>query len=224
MRKQIQSLHYLTQDLPGRTHAEQTAIACEAGIRWIQLRVKNSSFSEWMKIAETVRAITKRHQCILIINDNIEIAKEVNADGVHLGQTDASVLSSREILGDEKIIGLSTHNLAELMDAQASQADYCGLGPFRFTSTKEKLEPVLGNDIGKMLSKGIANKFSKPVIVIGGVCYNDVEHILSMGAYGIAVSSAINHAADPVGEIKNFIALTNQHSTIGKFNNPILSN
>ena len=206
MRKPIACFHYLTQDLSHCTHDEQVRIACEAGVKWIQLRVKNKSFDDWLKIAQRARQITNEFNVILIINDNVNIAREINADGVHLGQEDISWKEARKILGDEKIIGYSTHSLEDLLAAKNFDVDYFGLGPFRFTSTKENLHAVLGSDKMKEIIQQVhLAGITKPIIAIGGIQLDDAEEILSAGANGIAVSSAINLSNDPMDAARRFL-------------------
>ncbi len=130
MRKPIAALHCLTQDLAHRTHEEQVRIVCEAGVKWIQLRVKNKQHDEWLQIAMNSRQITNEFGVTLIINDSAKIAKASDADGVHLGQEDDSVEEARKILGEEKIIGYSTHSFEDLTTARSFSIDYFGLGPF----------------------------------------------------------------------------------------------
>ncbi len=206
MRKPIAILHYLTQDLPHRTHEEQVRIACEAGVKWIQLRVKNKSFDEWIMIAKNARQITHDFNVTLIINDNMNIAQELNADGVHLGLEDISWMDARKILGSEKIIGYSAHSLEDLLTAKDFDVDYFGLGPFRFTSTKENLHPVLGMEkMKKIIQQARVSGITKPIIAIGGIQLSDVKEILEAGANGIAVSSAINNAPDPIDAAREFL-------------------
>ncbi|MEO6166690.1 MAG: thiamine phosphate synthase [Chitinophagales bacterium] len=206
MDKKIASLHYLTQDLPHFSHVEQVKMACESGVEWIQLRVKNSAREEWLQIAKQARSITESYGKILIINDEPLIAKEVHADGVHLGRDDMHWKDARIMLGIDAIIGVSTHSWEELLEVKDAQIDYAGLGPFRFTNTKEKLDAVLGIDgitqITKLLQK---YSFSLPVIAIGGITLNDVQELMSKGVKGIAVSSAINATAHPAIAAKAFL-------------------
>lgn len=205
MRKPIASLHYLTQDLPHRSHEEQVRVACEAGVKWIQLRIKNRSFQEWLEISKRVKEVTDHFGVILIINDSIEIARAVDADGVHLGQEDLHPPEARKILGEEKIIGYSTHSFDELFAAKDFDVDYFGLGPFRFTSTKEKLNPVLGLEgISEIVQQARSHAITKPIIAIGGIRLNDVTELLQTGIDSVAVSSAINLADDAGEMMKRF--------------------
>jgi thiamine-phosphate pyrophosphorylase len=214
MRKPIASLQYLTQDIAHRTHEEQVYIACEAGVKWIQLRVKNKPFDEWKEIAKKARQITNEFSVTLIINDNAIIAEAVNADGVHLGREDVSCAETRKILGNEKIIGYSTHSLEDVLAAANFQVDYFGLGPFRFTSTKEKLNTVLGFEgVKKIIQQARMAGITKPIIAIGGIQLNDVQIISEAGADGIAVSSAINHSTDPTNAARDFLKQLSQRDS-----------
>src|SRR5687768_9023316 len=121
MHREIAPFHYLTQDLPQRTHEEQVLIACRAGVKWIQLRLKKSGFNEWAQAARVARKITLDWGVVLIINDNVEIAGEVNADGVHLGKNDIHWTEARKLLGEEKIIGLSAHSFEDVSDARNAE-------------------------------------------------------------------------------------------------------
>ncbi len=205
MDKSIAALQYLTQDLPGFSHRAQVQMACEAGMRWVQLRVKNSPYQEWLKIAEEVRMITQEFNATLIINDNPFIAKEVKADGVHLGINDLGVNDARQLLGDEFIIGASAHSLNELYAINNTCIDYVGLGPVHLTQTKNNLDPILGLEGFKEIIEEVRSGISKPIIAIGGIKLNDVESLFHAGADGVAVSSAINLSPDPQKTLAQFI-------------------
>ena len=199
--KNIARFHYLTQDLPDITHQQLAQTACENGIRWIQLRVKNKSFEEWLRIARDVKSICDRFGSTLIINDNVEIAKAVNADGVHLGKEDMPVAEAQKIL-DNKIIGGTANTIEDIGQLQNAGVDYIGLGPFRFTSTKENLSPVLGLQNYSAILQSCNSAI--PIIAIGGIKVQDVKPFLDSGVYGVAVSSAINLAEDKSKVIKEF--------------------
>lgn len=189
--KEIAKLHYLTQDnVPGFTHAQLAKEACKGGVKWVQLRVKNTAFEDWLNIAKDTKAVTDAFGAKLIINDNVEIAAKIGAAGVHLGKEDMHPTEARTILGKDAIIGGTANNEADLLKLiESNSVDYIGLGPYRFTVTKEKLSPVL--DVEE-LQRLIQLQSKIPVIVIGGIKSEDVENILSLGAHGVAVSSAIN--------------------------------
>jgi thiamine-phosphate pyrophosphorylase len=201
MNKSISKLHYISQQFSDKSHLQLIEEACAAGIDWVQLRVKNCGYDEWLSTAKAAREICDRFNSTLIINDSPEIAKLCKADGVHLGKDDKSPWEARKILGNKAIIGGTANTEEDIEKLVFLGVDYVGLGPYRLTETKEKLSPVLGIEkIKEMLSK----KYEIPVIIIGGIIPEDVEIIYKTGAYGIAVSSAINKAENKAGVIKRF--------------------
>lgn len=184
----------------GLSHAQIAEKALLGGVRFIQYREKQLSKRESYKIAQQLRAITRKYNAVLIINDDIDIAMAVDADGVHLGQEDFPVQIARKILGESKIIGLSTHSLKQAEEAQGSGADYIAIGPIFRSITKDVREP-LGADIIREI-----RKISRlPVIAIGGINENNIEDIMKAGADGAAVISAIITKEDITGAVKEFI-------------------
>ena len=111
--KQIARFHYITQDLPHRSHAEQASLACQGGARWVQLRMKGKPHDEWRSVALDVQQVCREFGAIFIINDNVRLVKEVDADGVHLGKTDMPPAEARAILGTTAIIGGTANSLEE---------------------------------------------------------------------------------------------------------------
>lgn len=209
----ISKLHYITQEVEGKTHAHLAEEACIAGVDWIQLRVKNKPYAEWKAIALDTLAVCRKYHAKLIINDSVELAKEIHADGVHLGKEDISTTEARKILGDKFIIG-GTANTFEDIKLHAPNVDYIGLGPFRFTSTKEKLSPILGIEgYTQIINKCRANNMAIPIIAIGGITSNDVAELLNTGVYGIAMASAITFSKDKKETIKEFLSQL-EHNTI----------
>jgi thiamine-phosphate pyrophosphorylase len=198
----ISRLHYITQDLPDLSHAELAEFACKGGADWVQLRVKNKSYNEWLKIAQETKLVCLKYGAKLIINDNVHIAKEVGADGVHLGKEDINPKEARKFLGNNFIIGGSTNIIEDVKKRIEEGCDYIGFGPFRFTSTKEKLNPVLGLDGIKEVAKKFGNKI--PMIAIGGIKLEDVESLMQTGIHGVAVSSGINISEDKSGMTRKF--------------------
>ena len=196
MKKPISNLHYITQDGLRHTHAQLAEMACAAGVNWVQLRIKGSEIDECKRIGQEVKEICKKNGAVFIINDNIELAYELQADGVHLGQKDGSIAEARTALGEDAIIGGTANTLKEVENLMLSGVDYIGLGPFRFTDTKPNLSPVLGLDgISEIVCALKDSSLPKiPIIAIGGITANDIEPLLNAGVSGIAVSSAINKA------------------------------
>ena len=204
----ISKLHYITQEIVGKTHAQLAEEACQNGVRWVQLRLKNKSEEEWKTIAIETLAVCKKHGAKLIINDNVVLAKEIGADGVHLGKRDMSPVEARKILGSNFIIGGTANTFEDVKSHTAAGVDYIGLGPFRFTATKEKLSPVLGlQGYSTIMRQCRRVQISIPVIAIGGIIPEDVEEIIGTGIYGVAIAGAIANAENKSEVISKFNAV-----------------
>ncbi len=171
--------------------------ALEAGCKMIQLRFKKGAKEEILEVAKQVRTWCTYGSALLIINDSIEITKEVKADGVHLGLTDTSIEEARKVLGSSKIIGGTANTLEDVIRRIHEKCDYVGLGPLRFTSTKEKLSPLLGFEGYQRIIKELENLgLVIPIYAIGGIVQSDVQLLKRTGVYGIAVSGMISEASD----------------------------
>ncbi len=213
MDKKIAKLHYLTQDdIADANHIDLVQEACNAGIRWIQLRIKKlpsdslEDRNALIDIALKIKNICKKHQTTFIINDYVDVAKQVKTDGIHLGKKDMSPMEARKILGNDSIIGGTANTFKDILRLYNEGVDYIGLGPFKFTSTKKNLSPVLGIEgIQNIIQKCKECKITIPIIAIGGIIVEDVPSILNTGVYGFAVSGAINYAEDRKTTIKNFL-------------------
>ncbi|MCQ2203947.1 MAG: thiamine phosphate synthase [Bacteroidales bacterium] len=187
--------------------------ALEGGCTWVQLRMKDASEDEVARTGEKLVPICKEYGAVLIIDDHVEVCKQIGADGVHLGKNDMDPQEAREILGKTKIIGGTCNTFADISRIH-SQVDYIGLGPFRYTTTKEKLSPVIGLDgyrdiIWKCREKGI----NTPIVAIGGIVEADIADILESGPNGIAVSGLIMNAADPVAKTTEIVKMIRQKTT-----------
>ncbi|MBI4946585.1 MAG: thiamine phosphate synthase [Bacteroidetes bacterium] len=203
MKVEISRLHYITQDVFGFTHAQLAEFACKGGTDWVQLRVKNKPYEEWLKIAQETKLVCLKYRAKLVINDNVQLAKEISADGVHLGKEDMHPKEARKILGNGFIIGGSTNNTENVRRQMADGCDYIGLGPFRNTTTKEKLNPILGLDGIIKIAEQFGNKI--PIIAIGGIKLDDVASLMQTGIHGVAVSSGINLAEDKSAAAGKFV-------------------
>lgn len=192
------SIQYISQ---GATAAQQLAniqSVLDWGYDWIQLRWKQEPESSVMMLAEKVKLLCDRYQATLIINDHAAIAKAVDADGLHLGLGDMPVLQARELLGTDKIIGGTANTLADVLQRITESCNYIGLGPFRFTTTKAKLSPVLGMEGYLQIMKALADAGNTiPVYAVGGIQEADIADLLDTGLHGVAVSGmltlALNH-------------------------------
>ena len=185
-------LQYISQ---GRTVQEQTEniqSALDAGCRWIQLRFKNAAINELVDLAVQVKKMCSAYRATFIMNDHVDIAKRTDADGVHLGLLDTSIAEARSILGENKIIGGTANTISDVMMRISENCDYIGLGPFRFTPTKEKLSPIHGLDgLALIMKKVLSGEKQIPIYVVGGIILNDVPEIMNTGIYGVAISSEI---------------------------------
>ena len=183
-------------------HVEQVEAACVAGVRWIQLRMKLASDEEMREAAIAAKKICDAYDCLFLINDRVEIAAEMGADGVHLGKQDMAVGVARRILGPGRIIGGTANTLEDIREPCRQGVDYIGLGPYRYTTTKKNLSPVLGlggyqRIMDQLRREGIAI----PVIGIGGIAESDATVLLETGLYGIAFSGMLLQAEDRSGMV-----------------------
>ena len=196
----INKLQYIT------TNAEDAKKACRGGALWIQLRVKNKPEQEWREIALQTKEVCKKYGAQLIVNDNVPIAKDVQADGVHLGKEDMNPIEARKILGNEFIIGATANTMDDIRRLASQRVDYIGLGPFRFTTTKANISPILGIEGYRYILKQCElENIQTPIVAIGGIQLTDVAEILQTGVYGIAVSSAITTAESIENAAVSFI-------------------
>jgi len=193
----ISKLQYITGEVEGFSHPGLVFEACMAGCDWIQLRIKNMVEDKFINVAKQSLEICKEFNARLIINDNVQIAKRIGAHGVHIGKMDMDPIEARNYLGNNFLIGCSTNTFDDIFKLKDKAIDYVGLGPFRFTTTKEKLSPILGLDgLREIMKKCKEAKITIPVVAIGGIKAEDIESILDTGIHGIAVSSAISNADD----------------------------
>ena len=178
----------------------QVKQAIDSGVTVFQLREKNTDYEHFKDIALKIKPICKAHGVPLIINDNVKLAKEIDADGVHLGQNDLDIKAAREYLGADKIIGVSAHNVKEAQAAESGGADYLGSGAAFVTSTKTDAGAI----DHKVLSD-VAHSVRIPVVAIGGITGGNISRLEGLGLDGVAVVSAIFAAKDipsAVNELK----------------------
>ncbi|NEU09298.1 thiamine phosphate synthase [Flavihumibacter sp. R14] len=199
MKKYISTFHYLTQDLPHRSHAEQVQMACEAGANWIQYRCLSKPDAEMIPEIHEVAAICDDWGVTLILTDHYHLLDQVDAQGVHLEDMNADFAAVRAIITDEKTLGASANSFADILRiANSGVVDYAGCGPFALTHTKPNDYPLLGlagyrEITGQMKQAGI----DLPLLAVGGIQIPDVEELMKTGVFGIAVSAAVNLADDP---------------------------
>lgn len=197
MYKIIEKLQYITHTISNASHGELARQACLGGVKWVQLRMKDTPGDIIAETAAEVLQTCSEFGAKLIINDHPEIAKEVGANGVHLGKKDMPPEEARKILGDHFIIGGTANTFEDIQRLSRAGVDYIGLGPYRFTDTKKKLSPILGIDgYTDIFNKCREKSIHIPIIAIGGIVAEDIAGIMNTGVYGIAVSSAITAAED----------------------------
>lgn len=173
------------------------------GITWVQIRFKKADDALFLELAQQVKALKSDYDFTLIINDKAAIAKQIDADGLHVGLSDMPIAEARELLGAGKIIGGTANNLQDVLQRIDEPCDYIGLGPLRFTASKEELSPNLGYEGYFAISKAIA-RINTPIYAIGGVVETDFAPLLSAGVYGVALCK---HIEDNFEDTKHIIKL-----------------
>lgn len=187
-------------------YLDSIAMALEGGCRWVQLRMKDATPEEILPIALEAQKLCKAKDATFIIDDHVALVKEIGADGVHLGKLDMPVGEARKILGDDFIIGGTSNTYEDIAMHAAAGADYIGCGPFRFTTTKKNLSPVLGLEgyqtlVAKMKEQGL----NLPIVAIGGINAEDIPSIMRTGVSGIALSGTVLRAENPVSEMRKLM-------------------
>lgn len=195
-------LQYISQGSTSVEQLKNIQHALESGCKWIQLRWKNVSEDSFMQVATQVKELCREHEAMFIINDYVQWAKAIDADGVHLGLDDTRIAEARRLMGENKIIGGTANTLQDVLQRIDEQCDYIGLGPFRFTTTKEKLSPIVGLEGYTSIIEQLhtAGKEAK-IYAIGGIRKEDISSILETGIYGIAVSGLLTHTNISVKEL-----------------------
>jgi len=164
------------------------------GCDWIQMRFKNGNSHELFTLAEAVKILCDEYLATFIINDKVDLAIQINADGVHLGANDMKISDARNLLGNHKIIGGTANTFEDISQLAKENCDYIGLGPFKFTATKTNLSPILGLEkYQDILAKIQAQNIQIPIYAIGGIEANDIGNLLDLGIHGIAVSKLLTN-------------------------------
>ncbi len=208
---QLPRLYAITDyQLSNLAHEEIVQLMLAGGARWIQLRDKEASAREMLEAARRCLALTREAGARLIVNDRVDIALTAEADGVHLGQGDLAVEEAREILGEKKIIGISTHSIEQVREALDTSADYIAVGPVYPTSTKANADPVVGLELVRE-ARRLADR---PLVAIGGITLDRAPEVIAAGADSVAVISALypwpekldlTSRPDVAGQVANFV-------------------
>lgn len=202
-------IQFITHHNERYGYLDSVRLALEGGCRWIQLRVKDSTDDQVRPMAVEAQRMCREAGATFIIDDRVELVRELGADGVHLGLKDMPVCEARRILGSGYIIGGTANTFEQARMHYEASANYIGCGPFRFTTTKKNLSPILGLEgyrsiMEQMRQHGI----EIPVVAIGGIDAADIPSILATGVNGIALSGVVLRAADPVLKMKQIINIT----------------
>ena len=203
-------LQFISHYTDRYTYLDSIRLALEGGCRWIQLRMKDATDDEVRPIALVAQRLCHEAGATFIIDDRVGLVRELHADGVHLGQNDMPIREARRLLGDGFIIGGTANTFEQVRTHYESSADYIGCGPFRFTTTKQKLAPVLGLDgYRTIISEMEATHIHIPIVAIGGITEEDIPDILQTGVTGIALSGTVLRTDDPVQKMKQLINTVN---------------
>ncbi len=222
------SLQFITHYTERYSYIDSARLALEGGCRWIQLRMKDADESLLEETALIVQKMCKDYDATFIIDDNVHLCKKIKADGVHLGKNDMPIAEAREILGDDFIIGATVNSFDDVMSCQRTTdngqrtitktfpfpapvprpqfpvPDYFGCGPYRFTSTKKNLAPILGLEgYREIMKKMKEHNIDIPLVAIGGITRDDIPVLMKTGIDGIAVSGSVLRAENPVEAIYN---------------------
>ena len=205
-------LQYISQ---GNTVEEQVYNihkALDNGCDWIQMRFKKNYSDDAFTLAEAVKMLCKEYLATFIINDNVHLAKQLDADGVHLGLSDMKVEEARVLLGKTKIIGGTANTFEDVLQRTAENCDYIGLGPFQFTTTKQNLSPILGLEgYRSIIEQMKAKNIQIPIYAIGGITLENVESLMKTGIHGIAISGLITqtkNASQLINQLNQIIYVT----------------
>lgn len=201
-------LQFITHKAGGYDELSGAEAVLKGGCEWVQLRMKDASDEEFLAVGRKLAELCRSFGARLILDDRVRLVEEIGADGVHVGKNDMPVDEVRRLLGPGRIVGATANSFEDIAAAAARGADYIGLGPFRFTRTKQKLSPILGlegyrrvmaacRDAGNLL----------PVVAIGGITAEDIPAIMSTGVHGVAVSGGLLRAEDTCAETRRMVAM-----------------
>jgi len=192
-------LQFITHPSDRFSIAEEVQMVLEGGCRWIQLRLKDATDEEMRETALEIIPMCREHEAFLVFDDRVGLAMDLSVHGVHLGKEDMDPRLARETMGPEAIIGCTANTAADIKALKGIDVDYVGLGPFRHTTTKARLSPVIGSEgyapiVREVREAGI----TLPIVAIGGITIDDIAPLMATGVNGIAISGAIINADDPV--------------------------
>lgn len=204
-------LQFITHKSDRFSIAEEVKMVIDGGCRWVQLRMKDVSDEEVKSVAEQIIPMCQETDTILVIDDRVELTMDLKVHGVHLGKNDMPAVDAREYLGAGAIIGVTANTAQDIITYKKVDVDYVGLGPFRYTTTKSNLSPIIGLDGYHNIITEVRNAgVELPIVAIGGITLEDVAKLMSTGVNGIAMSGAILSAENPTEYTKRVIEALNK--------------
>lgn len=202
----MERLQFITHQTERYSYTEGARLALAGGCRWIQLRMKEASPEEIASVAQEIEPLCRQYGATFILDDHVELVDELRADGVHLGKRDMPIAEARRLLGARKLIGGTANTFEDVMAHAEAGADYIGCGPFRYTTTKKNLSPILGLEgYQAIVRQTRAAGIHLPIVAIGGITYDDIPDILGTGVDGIAISGSVLRAEDPAEEMRKLL-------------------
>lgn len=202
-------LQFISHYTERYSYLDSIRLALEGGCRWIQLRMKDTPDEEVCPVAIEALQMCRDVGATFIIDDRVELVKELGADGVHLGKNDMPISEARKVLGSAFIIGGTANTFEDVKAHYEASANYIGCGPFRFTTTKKNLSPVLGLEGYRHIVEQMEEaNIHLPIVAIGGITAEDIPAIMQTEVTGIALSGTILHAEKPIDEMKKIINIT----------------
>ena len=212
-------LQFITNAQSHDAIVQQVQQVLDGGCKWIQLRMKGADRQSIMETAKALKPMCKDHEAILVVDDDVQIAKDLELDGVHLGKHDMDPHEARELLGSAPIRGATATTFDDIKQLPRVAIDYIGLGPYHYTTTKQNLSPVIGIDgYKKIMEQYALTDIEHPIVAIGGITLNDIEPIMATGVHGVAVSGSIIRASDPTETTRQMLQLLERSTANRKLN------
>ena len=203
-------LQFITHTTERYGYAEGAIEALNGGCKWIQLRMKGADADDIRRAVDKLKPLCQEKGAILILDDHVELTSQLDIDGVHLGKNDMPPAEARALIGEKYIIGGTANTFEDIKNLVAQGVDYIGLGPFRYTETKQNLSAILGIEGYKnILSQCRAAGITTPIVAIGGIEPDDIPTIMQAGVSGIALSGAILRSDNPAETTHKIITTLN---------------